>query len=60
MAALVERAEQVRARRVMPDEENMLKIGGDGRRAALDLRLVGMDPDPLGGKAAAAADRIAR
>jgi hypothetical protein len=37
----------------------MLKITGDGRKAALDLRLVGLRPDPTGGKIAAAADRIA-
>ncbi|HSH22502.1 MAG TPA: DEAD/DEAH box helicase family protein, partial [Acidimicrobiales bacterium] len=60
VASLVDRAEQVRSRRVTPEEDNMLKIAGDGRRAALDLRLVGEEPDPLGGKAAAAAERIAR
>ena len=37
----------------------MLKITGDGRKAALDLRLVGLPPDPAGGKIAAAAERIA-
>ena len=57
---LVKRAEDVRGRVVSPEEDNMLKIAGDGRRAALDLRLVGQDPDPAGGKAAVAADRIAR
>src|SRR5262249_48033429 len=35
-----------------------LKISGDGRRAALDLRLVGLPQDTLG-KTAAAAGRIA-
>ena len=38
----------------------MLKITGDGRHAALDLRLVGLPPDPAGGKIAAAAEEIAR
>jgi hypothetical protein len=57
--SLVERAERVRARTVHPSEDNMLKVSGDGRRAALDLRLVGELPDPDGGKLAAAADRIA-
>jgi hypothetical protein len=38
----------------------MLKVTGDGRKAALDLRLVGLRPDPDGGKTTAAADRIAR
>ena len=36
----------------------MLKISGDGRRAALDLRLVGLPQTPPG-KITAAADRIA-
>lgn len=35
----------------------MLKITGGGRRAALDLRLVGEQPDSDGGKIRAAADR---
>jgi len=55
---LGERAAQVRTRAVRPDEDNMLKISGDGRRAALDLRLVGL-PQDTPGKIAAAADRIA-
>ncbi|MGQ0680618.1 MAG: helicase [Actinomycetota bacterium] len=57
---LVERAEAVRSGAVPPEEDNMLKIAGDGRKAALDLRLVGRLPDPQGGKLAAAADRIAQ
>ena len=36
---------------VTPDEDNMLKITGDGRQAALDLRLVGEHPDPDGRQA---------
>ncbi len=56
---LARRAEQVRNRAVTPDEDNMLKITGDGRRAALDLRLVNLAPDATGGKLAVAADRIA-
>jgi len=59
VASLVERAERVRARAVPVEEDNMLKVSGDGRRAALDLRLVGMPPDPAGGKISVAADRIA-
>jgi len=59
VADLAERAEQVRKRAVLATEDNMLKITGDGRRAALDLRLVGEDPDPTGGKLAVAAERIA-
>lgn len=59
VTALVDRAEGVRNRRVTPQEDNMLKVSGDGRRAALDLRLVGLPPDPAGGKIAALADRVA-
>jgi len=59
VADLAQRAEQVRSRAVNPSEDNMLAITGDGRRAALDLRLVGHDPDPEGGKIAAAAQRVA-
>jgi len=58
VADLAARAEAVRNRAVDPTEDNMLKISGDGRRAALDLRLVGEPPDPDGGKLTAAADRI--
>jgi N12 class adenine-specific DNA methylase len=59
VAELAERAQQIRNRAVRPEEDNMLKVSGDGRRAALDLRLVGGRPDPEGGKGAAAAERIA-
>ena len=55
---LGERAERVRGRRIDAAQDNMLKISGDGRRAALDLRLVGLE-QTTPGKTAAAADRIA-
>lgn len=56
---LARRAEAIHNRAVHSEEDNMLKVSGDGRRAALDVRLVGLpDPDD-GGKIAAAADRIA-
>jgi N12 class adenine-specific DNA methylase len=58
VARLGDRAEKVRSRAVGADEDNMLKISGDGRRAALDLRLVGLEQDSPG-KTAVAADRIA-
>lgn len=58
--SLVARAEAVARGAVRPEEDNMLKITGDGRKAALDLRLVGLTPDPDGGKTTAAADRIVR
>ena len=58
VADLGRRAEAIRNRAVGPEEDNMLKVSGDGRRAALDLRLVGL-PQAVPGKVAAAADRIA-
>jgi len=60
VADLAARAERIRNRAVDPSEDNMLKVTGDGRRAALDLRLVdaGLD-DPTGGKLTVAAQRIA-
>lgn len=56
IADLGERAEKVRSGGVTPDVDNMLKISGDGRKAALSMRLVGQDHEP--GKIEAAADRI--
>ena len=58
--SLVARAEDVSRGAVKPEEDNMLKITGDGRKAALDLRMVGLTPDPDGGKIGAAAGRIHR
>ncbi len=43
---LVERAGKIRGGGVQPKDDNMLKVTGDGRKAALDVRLVGL-PDPL-------------
>lgn len=56
--SLVDRAEAVRRRQVRPDEDNMLAITGDGRRAALDLRLVGQ-PAASPTKAQIVAERVA-
>ena len=43
---LADRARQVREKRVEPDEDNMLKIVNDGRKLALDQRLIDSDlPD---------------
>lgn len=39
VAELAERAEKVRARKVEPNEDNMLRITNDGRKLALDQRL---------------------
>jgi N12 class adenine-specific DNA methylase len=42
------RADAVKSRSVDPREDNMLKISTDGRQAALDLRMVGVDPQDDG------------
>lgn len=42
MATLVERADNLRARRIVADTDNMLVICGDGRKVALDPNLVGI------------------
>lgn len=39
--SLVARAEAIRNRQVTPQEDNMLAITGDGRKAATDVRMVG-------------------
>jgi len=44
MHELARRAEDIRNRRVHPKEDNMLKVSGDGRAAALDMRLA-LDED---------------
>ncbi len=48
--ALAKRAEAISKRRVSPEEDNMLKITTEGRKAALDPRLVdpAAPPDPDG------------
>lgn len=52
VAALAERAEAVRDRQVQPYEDNMLKITNDGRKLALDQRLINdMLPDDENSKA---------
>ena len=40
MERLIERAERVASRKVEPDEDNMLWVTTDGRRASLDPRLI--------------------
>ena len=58
MAQLGERADAIRNRQVLPEEDNMLKVCTDGRKAALDLRLFDL-PMTVPGKIEAAAGRIA-
>ena len=58
VASLAERAEAVRDRQVQPYEDNMLKITNDGRKLALDQRLVNdMLPDDENSKAATCVDK---
>ena len=46
VASLAERAEDVRNRLVSPEQDNMLRITNDGRKLALDQRLINdMLPD---------------
>jgi N12 class adenine-specific DNA methylase len=58
---LADRAEKVKSRMVRPEDDNMLKISTDGRKAALDMRLVA-DGRPISGrcKLDVVADRTAR
>ncbi|MGH2907704.1 MAG: helicase-related protein, partial [Solirubrobacteraceae bacterium] len=60
LSQLAERAERVRSRSVDPTEDNMLKISGDGRKAALDMRLIDGRPTPGGCKLERAAAAIGR
>ncbi len=56
---LIKRAERLRSSRVDPSVDNILKIAGDGRKAALDMRLVDPFADPYGDtKLSRAAERI--
>ena len=59
VASLAERAERVRNGMVEPTVDNMLKITNDGRKLALDQRLVnGMLPDNEESKVNACMDNI--
>jgi hypothetical protein len=40
LKGISERADRVRDRRVEPEEDNMLKITNDGKKLALDQRLI--------------------
>ena len=61
VASLAKRAEKVRARAVEPQVDNMLKITNDGRKLALDQRLIDpMLPDDAGSKVNACVDNVYR
>ncbi len=58
---LAERADRLKTGRVDPSEDNMLKITSEGRKAALDLRLMKpATPDEPQGKINLAVDNIHR
>jgi N12 class adenine-specific DNA methylase len=46
VSSLVDRAQKIRSGSVDPRVDNMLKITTDGRKAALDMRLVDPDAEP--------------
>lgn len=59
VAALVKRADAIRNGSVKPDQDNMLKITSEGRKAALDLRVLNpAEPDLPNSKLNLAADKI--
>jgi hypothetical protein len=46
VARVTERAERLKKERVDPAADNMLKITGEGRKAALDMRLIDPSAEP--------------
>ena len=61
VASLAKRAEKVRARLVEPNVDNMLKITNDGRKLALDQRMIDpMLPDDPNSKVNACIDNLYR
>ena len=61
VAGLAKRAEKVRARAVKPNIDNMLKITNDGRKLALDQRMIDpMLPDDPDSKVNACVDNVYR
>lgn len=61
VVSLAKRAEKVRARLVEPNIDNMLKITNDGRKLALEQRMIDpMLPDDPDGKVNACVDNVYR
>ncbi len=61
VAGLAERAERVRARVVDPSTDNMLRITNDGRKLALDMRLLSsLAPDDENSKISVCARNVYR
>ena len=61
VASLAKRAEKIRARLAPPQEDNMLKVTNDGRKLALDQRMIDpMLPDDPNSKVNACIDNVYR
>lgn len=64
VAELSERADEIRAGRVDPKADNLLKVTGDGRSAAISMKMLARDDTSVapeeGGKLGAVADVVAR
>ena len=61
VASLAKRAEKIRARLVEPQVDNMLKVTNDGRKLALDQRMIDpMLPDDPNSKVNACVDNVYR
>ena len=61
VAGLAERAERVRARVIDPSTDNMLRITNDGRKLALDMRLLSsLAPDDENSKVSVCARNVYR
>ena len=61
VASLAKRAEKIRARLAPPQEDNMLKVTNDGRKLALDQRMIDpMLPDAPNSKVNACIDNVYR
>jgi len=58
VANIAVRAERIADRKVTPEEDNMLLVSGDGRKAALDLRMVGGAPTSGPTKLKSVADKV--
>jgi Helicase conserved C-terminal domain len=58
VGTLVSRAQKLRTSKIDPSVDNMLKITGDGRKAALDLRLVDPFARPGDTKVSRAGEKI--
>ena len=55
---LMHRIGEIKGGRVDPKDDNMLKVTSDGRKAAMDLRLIGVNVDPPDSKINTAVNRI--